>query len=72
MEQEKRASQRLPAIALRGLTVFPNVLIHFDVGRDASILALETAMSEGKPVFLVGQREMGEERPGQRDRKSVV
>ena len=67
MEQEKRASQRLPAIALRGLTVFPNVLIHFDVGRDASILALETAMSEGKPVFLVGQREMGEERPGQSD-----
>ena len=67
MEQEKRASQRLPAIALRGLTVFPNVLIHFDVGRDASILALETAMSEGKPVFLVRQRDMGDERPGQSD-----
>ena len=67
MEQEKRDTQLLPAIALRGLTVFPNVLIHFDVGRDASILALETAMSEGKPVFLVGQRELGEERPGQND-----
>jgi len=67
MEQEKQPTQLLPAIALRGLTVFPNVLIHFDVGRDASILALETAMSEGKPVFLVGQKELGEEHPGQND-----
>ena len=35
----------MPAIALRGLTVFPNVLIHFEVAREASVRALETARS---------------------------
>lgn len=63
--------QTLPAIALRGLTVFPNVLIHFDVGRSASIKALEAAMAAGQPVFLVGQKEMTVERPGQEDLYAV-
>lgn len=41
MDHDPVASiQTLPAIALRGLTVFPNVLIHFDVGRAASIKAM--------------------------------
>ncbi|MFI3252801.1 MAG: endopeptidase La [Eubacteriales bacterium] len=48
----------LPTIALRGITVFPHVLIHFDVGRETSIHALEEAMSTGEPVFLVGQENM--------------
>ena len=53
----------MPVIALRGLTVFPNVLIHFDVAREISIKALEEAMSSGSPVFLVGQKDISEERP---------
>ena len=57
----------LPTIALRGLTVFPNVLVHFDVGRETSIKALEEAMSTGQPVFLVGQKDITIERPGQED-----
>ena len=49
MDHDPVASiQTLPAIALRGLTVFPNVLIHFDVGRAASIKAA-TANSSGAP-----------------------
>ena len=40
----------MPVIALRGLTVFPNVLIHFDVAREISIKALEEAMSSGRPL----------------------
>lgn len=53
----------MPAIALRGLTVFPNVLIHFEVARDASVRALEAAMTAGSPVFLVGQKDIAIEDP---------
>ena len=63
--------QTLPAIALRGLTVFPNVLIHFDVGRAASIKAMEAAMAAGEPVFLVGQKDMTVERPERDDLYTV-
>ena len=48
----------MPVIALRGLTVFPNVLIHFEVSRVTSVRALEAAMTAGSPVFLVGQRSL--------------
>lgn len=72
MDQKMTAqTQILPAIALRGLTVFPNVLIHFDVGRAVSIKALEAAMSAGQPVFLVGQRDMSVEYPDQEDLYTV-
>ena len=57
----------MPAIALRGLTVFPNVMIHFEVARDISIKALEEAMNAGGPVFLVGQQDIGVEQPEQKD-----
>ena len=57
----------MPVIALRGLTVFPNVLIHFEVAREASIKALEEAMTAGSPVFLVGQLDISVETPGEGD-----
>ena len=57
----------MPVIALRGLTVFPNVLIHFEVARETSVRALETAMTAGSPVFLVGQKDIGVEEPGPDD-----
>lgn len=57
----------MPALALRGLTVFPNMLIHFDVGREASIKALDEAMTTGQSVFLVAQRDLSIERPEQED-----
>ena len=57
----------MPVIALRGLTVFPNVLIHFEVARESSVRALETAMTAGSPVFLVGQKDIGVEEPGPDD-----
>lgn len=58
---------KIPALALRGITVFPNLLLHFDVGREASIRALEEAMSGGREIFLVTQRELTTEKPGQDD-----
>ena len=62
-EWEVLHTTTMPVIALRGLTVFPNVLIHFEVSRDISIKALETAMSAGSPIFLVGQKDIGVETP---------
>ena len=62
-EWEVLHTTTMPVIALRGLTVFPNVLIHFEVSRDISIKALETAMSAGSPIFLVGQKDIGVEQP---------
>ena len=61
----------MPAIALRGLTVFPSVLIHFEVAREASVKALEEAMTGGSPVFLVGQKDISLEAPDQKDLYTV-
>ncbi|MDE6840577.1 MAG: endopeptidase La [Oscillospiraceae bacterium] len=57
----------IPVLALRGLTVFPQLMLHFDVGRAASIQALEEAMGENREIFLVTQRDLTVENPAQRD-----
>ena len=57
----------LPAIALRGLVVFPNNIVHFEVGRAKSIAAIEAAMHTNSSVFLVAQKEMDVEEPTMRD-----
>lgn len=57
----------IPVLALRGLTVFPQLMLHFDVGRAASIQALEEAMGENKEIFLVTQRDLSVENPAQDD-----
>ena len=53
----------MPMLALRGLTVFPNVMLHFDVGRQISIRALDEAMEEEQLVFLVSQKDIAVEQP---------
>lgn len=58
---------RLPAIALRGLVVFPGNVIHFEVGRQKSIAAIEWAMSNNNAVFLVTQKDMDIEEPSCKD-----
>ena len=60
-------AMRLPAIALRGLVVFPDNVIHFEVGREKSIAAIDWAMNNNSPVFLVTQKEMDTEQPGMED-----
>ena len=57
----------MPALALRGLTVFPQLTLHFDVARDASIKALEAAMAENRAIFLVTQRDVTVEDPKGKD-----
>lgn len=46
----------LPLIPLRGLTIFPNMVIHFDVGRDKSKRSIELAMENGEEIFLAPQK----------------
>ena len=53
----------LPVLPLRGLMVFPHMVLHFDVGRARSVAALEQAMMNDQPIFLVAQREGGEGGP---------
>ena len=57
----------IPVLTLRGLTVFPQLLLHFDVGRNASIHALEEAMEENREIFLVTQRDLTVENPEAQD-----
>ena len=70
-EWSQEAISTSPAIALRGLTIFPSVLIHFDVAREISAKAMEEAMSSGSPVFLVGQKDISVEMPGEKDLYTV-
>ena len=67
MTIEPNTISTMPVLALRGLTIFPNMLLHFDVGRGASIKALDEAMTEGLPIFLVAQRDLTVEEPGEKD-----
>ena len=57
----------IPVLALRGLTVFPHMTLTFDVERPISIAALERAMEGNQDVFLVTQREIGVNAPGEKD-----
>lgn len=53
----------LPMIPLRGLTVFPNMVLHFDIGREKSINALEKAMITGQHIFLSSQKDENTDLP---------
>lgn len=57
----------IPAIALRGLVVFPHDVIHFDVGREISINAVETAMRGDRFIFLVPQTDAAVDEPTRKD-----
>lgn len=60
-------SESMPVLALRGLTVFPQTTIHFDVGREKSIRALDRAMSADQRIFLVTQKDILQDDPSFED-----
>ena len=60
---EQLISGRLPVLALRGLAVFPDQTVHFDVGRAKSIKALEDAMKHDQNIMLVPQRDIVDNDP---------
>lgn len=55
--------QYLPAIALRGTTILPDMIVHFDVSREKSIKAIEKAMVKDQKVFLITQKDSETEEP---------
>ncbi|EHK2334433.1 endopeptidase La [Clostridium perfringens] len=57
----------LPLIPLRGLTVFPNMVIYFDVGREKSIEAVEKAMAGDQKIFLAAQKDIEIDNPSEDD-----
>ena len=62
MEEKDNLEQKtLPMIAMRGLVLFPNMILHFDVGRKKSVAALEEAMNGERKVFLTSQKNVEEE-----------
>lgn len=63
----EQKQQILPLIPLRGLTVFPYMVMHFDVGRDKSVAALEEAMVKDSHIFLTSQKDLKVEDPTPED-----
>lgn len=61
------ASVTLPAVSMRGIVMFPSMLLHFDVGREKSVLAIKKAMEGDRQIFLVAQRDYTVEDPKQED-----
>ena len=59
----KEAYRKIPAVALRGMTILPGMVAHFDVSRSKSIRAVETDMMEDQMVFLVTQKHIEKEEP---------
>ena len=59
--------RRLPLLPLRGMIVFPFMIIHLDVGRDRSVAALEEAMVRDRQILLVAQKNAETDEPGEQD-----
>lgn len=57
----------LPVVALRGMTILPEMVVHFDVSREKSIAAVQEAMVEDQKIFLVTQKNADTEDPGQEE-----
>lgn len=53
----------MPMLVLRGLVLFPQMVLHFDVGREKSILALNRVMSGDRKIFLVAQKNIRDDEP---------
>lgn len=54
----------LPVVALRGTSILPEMIVHFDVSRPRSVKAVEAAMLKEQKVFLVTQKDLEKENPG--------
>ena len=61
----------LPAVALRGITILPGMIAHFDISRETSIRAVERAMKDGDAIFLVTQKDSNKDNPELEDLHSM-
>lgn len=60
-------TQVMPAVALRGITILPDMIVHFDVSRKKSIRAIEEAMTKDQRIFLITQKDPKVEEPSEDD-----
>lgn len=60
-------SKVMPVLMLRGLVMFPKMVLQFEVGRKRSIVAIEEAMSKDQRIFLVTQKDIKKDNPGKED-----
>lgn len=67
MQKKQTEYKRLPLLPLRGLSIFPYMVLHFDVGREKSVRALEEAMVNDQLIFLVTQKDAHTDLPGKED-----
>ena len=64
---KKNQTIELPVMPLRGLMLFPNMVLHFDVGRKKSLAALEQGMMDKQKIFLISQKKDETDDPGWKD-----
>ena len=64
MDNERKS---MPMVALRGMTILPEMVVHFDVSRERSIAAVQEAMTEEQKIFLAAQKSIETENPGKED-----
>ncbi len=57
MSEEQNHIKVYPCVPLRGISIFPNTIVHFDIGRDKSVRALEAAMADDKLIFVSSQKD---------------
>ena len=65
--KESSGVQIYPCVPTRELVVFPNMVMHFDVGRAGSVKAMKNALQSGGYVYLVAQKDVNVERPEKND-----
>ena len=58
MEKEKNKAIEMPLLILRGMSVFPSTITHFEAGREKSLKAIEEAMEKEQMIFLTTQKEI--------------
>ncbi len=66
-DMEHSEERMFPAIALRGVVGFPNMVLHFDVAREISMKAIDEALSGDRKIFLVAQKFLGTEKPKRKE-----
>ena len=71
MSETYTRTEKLPMIALRGLTMFPDVILTFDVEREPSLHALEMSVIGNRDIFLVAQKNVAVDVPEEKDMYSV-
>ena len=65
--KKKKEPVRIPLLAMRGMVLFPQMVLHFDVGRDKSIYALNEAINSDRRIFLAAQRDIRSDEPESED-----